>query len=246
MILPGLNSWADKNKDKPEAHAAVVELQGMFKEYEGVRKSTEGADKRIADINTEIGHNSKSIDADLSALSQPNVDKLNTALNTGKNAAVAADASTSGVDATKVDTTKVDTTKVDTTKVDTTKVDATKVDATKVDATKVDATKVDATKTPPPTTTAVTTDAVVAKHGGLRPMHTVAGGDSLAKIAADYSKAYGRNISWNDIYAANKTRLDPPFQRGGVTYVMIYAGQDLSIPGVQDTIDNEVKKSGNG
>ena len=73
--------------------------------------------------------------------------------------------------------------------------------------------------------------------------YTVQRGDSLAKIAQQYADAYGINVNWHDVYDANKGIVGDPQVVNGVTYVMIYPGQVLNVPGVSEKIDEEVTNS---
>ena len=57
--------------------------------------------------------------------------------------------------------------------------------------------------------------------------YTVARGDCLWNIAKKY---YGSGTQWKKIYNANQDVCGKPYTKGGVTYVMIYQGQKLTIP----------------
>jgi LysM repeat protein len=57
--------------------------------------------------------------------------------------------------------------------------------------------------------------------------YTVVRGDCLWNIARKY---YGSGTQWKRIYDANQDICGKPYTRGGITYVMIYPGQKLTIP----------------
>lgn len=57
--------------------------------------------------------------------------------------------------------------------------------------------------------------------------YTVVRGDCLWNIARKY---YGSGTQWKKIYDANQGICGKPYTRGGITYVMIYPGQKLTIP----------------
>jgi LysM repeat protein len=57
--------------------------------------------------------------------------------------------------------------------------------------------------------------------------YTVVRGDCLWNIARKY---YGSGTQWKKIYDANQDICGKPYTRGGITYVMIYPGQKLTIP----------------
>lgn len=54
-------------------------------------------------------------------------------------------------------------------------------------------------------------------------------GDCLWSIAKRF---YGDGSQWEKIYNANPGVCGEPYQKGGITYVMIYPGQVLTIPAV--------------
>lgn len=76
---------------------------------------------------------------------------------------------------------------------------------------------------------------IVAQHGGLDRTYTVKRGDSYWRIADNYNKSYGTNLSWQDIYTANK---DQAVVVKGTAY--IYTGQVFKIPGIGEKIDHDV------
>ena len=57
--------------------------------------------------------------------------------------------------------------------------------------------------------------------------YTVKKGDCLWSISKQF---YGTGAEWEKIYNANQDKCGKPYVRGGTTYVMIYAGQVLTIP----------------
>ena len=57
--------------------------------------------------------------------------------------------------------------------------------------------------------------------------YTVVRGDCLWNIA---KKFYGNGAEWQKIYNANQDKCGKPYTKGGITYVLIYAGQVLTIP----------------
>lgn len=57
--------------------------------------------------------------------------------------------------------------------------------------------------------------------------YTVVSGDSLWGIAM---KFYGDGSKWEKIYNANQKVCGKPYQKGGITYSLIYPGDVLTIP----------------
>ena len=251
-----LKVWAN-HQDNPESKAAVGELTKVMAQYEAARTDVEAADARIGDINAEQDGLRNSIKDDRTALSDSTLKQLDGDLSrpapTSSGPHISADRAEE-IAQRKADEhrTQAAADRADKLMRLNTAEDVTRDrrDA-KHAAHDADAPGKDTrpNQTTPSSTTTPTTkpvksaDDIVRAHNNLGDHYTVQPGDSLWKIANEYSKAYGVQISWRDVYESNKTIVGKPQVVNGTTFAMIHPGQVLMIPGIAEKIDEEATRS---
>lgn len=269
-----LKVWAN-HQDNPESKAAVQELTKVVSQYEAARTSVEAADTRISEIGAEQERLHTSIADDRTALSTSTVTQLDKEIAAAGAPAtpvrLPADrqeeidqrkrqASEVHVPADRYEEIAQRKAEENRQQMSADRADevfrrthpsgapapTTSSSGDTSSSTDTHHTAGTTTATPAASKPTKSADDVVRSHNNLGANYTVQQGDSLWKIANEYSHSYGVNVSWRDLYESNKSVVGEPQKVNGQYYAMIHPGQVLTIPGISDKIDEEVANSING